>query len=197
MNTKEIILNQLIHTHVNQIKAVCLTNKLAYEVCSDPHFWIHKFEHDHIPLTLVGYPTTVQGWINEYKNMLTIDKVLAYVDWLSSIDYVEIKINNDDIMMMTQLLYDNDIMDDEEYKEMTTLYHQNENDRVHFVPSFKLFSSYQVNVILIYDDYQNEYDEVSLFQNTTKEKVHGFLLDVVHTINDFDFLYVSHTRPFQ
>ena len=54
-----------------------------------------------------------------------------------------------------------------------------------------------MNVILIYDDYQNEYDEVSLFQNTTKEKVHGFLLDVVHTINDFEFLYVSHTRPFQ
>ena len=47
----------------NTLNSMCVTNKLAYTICKNTHFWKEKFNHDGLPL-LNGYS------MNEYHKVL-------------------------------------------------------------------------------------------------------------------------------
>lgn len=53
---------------INDIKALCLTNKAYQQICQKDEFWIKIFDkHD---LKIYHYQDTIGNWIKEYKKVL-------------------------------------------------------------------------------------------------------------------------------
>src|SRR5437868_1962782 len=51
----------LLASTIDAIQSMCQTNKSIQSTCYDKHFWIQKFEHDHLPLYRNDF-TTIREW---------------------------------------------------------------------------------------------------------------------------------------
>lgn len=70
--------NIMLHMGVDELKNIYLVNKIVNHVCQNSHFWVNKFNHNH--LTLKTIPLTINEWIKEYANALFISKIKKAID---------------------------------------------------------------------------------------------------------------------
>ena len=59
--------NILMDSDPSAIENICMINKTSYQICSNPAFWINKFNQDGLPFLYLNKPTTAEEWIGEYN----------------------------------------------------------------------------------------------------------------------------------
>lgn len=67
MNVYDIRKNILLRLPTDQLINACVTDQLAYQICSDEVFWIQKFDNENLPIINAG--TNIAEWIEEYSHV--------------------------------------------------------------------------------------------------------------------------------
>ncbi len=68
---EDIFISTMLNSNIDELKEQCLTNKQSNQACQKSYFWLNKFKHDHLPF-YGSIPTTINGWINRYKEILKL-----------------------------------------------------------------------------------------------------------------------------
>lgn len=86
---KEIMDKILMDNDMSAIVNFCNTNKITKEKCdTDVNFWKQKFYTDRVPYMVKKAPTTLKGWLKEYKKAKkAYNKNLDLVDAETSMYY--------------------------------------------------------------------------------------------------------------
>ena len=66
---EDVWFNILLKTDIETMASVCLTNKIANNICTQKHFWLNKLKMHHLPFFLTKMPKSINAWIKYYKDI--------------------------------------------------------------------------------------------------------------------------------
>ena len=82
----------LLNAPIENIEALCLTSKDAYDWCNDAYFWKEKFKHDHVPmLSTEQHDKRMIDWVDEYIWSLAAKKDASLILYINEIEQKRIE----------------------------------------------------------------------------------------------------------